>query len=277
MALGRCQGSEARVSVLAKATQILDLVTNGEQQSTLTEIAEQMRQPRSSVHRLLTELMTLGLITRRHNATYAAGPRLVHWGEVAAHSIDLVEVARSSMEWLRDRLGESVHLYVRERDYRICVAAVEGHYELRHFTEIGRPLPLRVGAAGKLLLAHADPATRAQEIARAATDPPSPRAPTARQLESQLEEIGRSGWSTSIGEREEGLAAAAVPILDASGRVVAALSVSGPSSRLAADRLLMLRPDIAEAANRISAELGRPVAREAEAAPPSNESRTSVG
>ena len=265
------------MSVLAKATQILDLVTSGEQQSTLTEIAEQLRQPRSSVHRLLTELMTLGLITRRHNATYAAGPRLVHWGEVAAHSIDLVEVAKPSMEWLRDRLGESVHLYVRERDYRICVAAMEGHYELRHFTEIGRPLPLRVGAAGKLLLAHADPATRAQEIARAATDPPSPRAPTARQLESQLEEIGRSGWSTSIGEREEGLAAAAAPILDASGRVVAALSVSGPSSRLAADRLLMLRPDIAEAAGRISAELGRPATRETEAGPTSDASRTPVG
>jgi DNA-binding IclR family transcriptional regulator len=134
-----------------------------------------------------------------------------------------------------------------------------------------------VGAAGKLLLAHADPAIRAQEIARAATDPPSPRAPSVRQLESQLEEIGRSGWSTSIGEREEGLAAAAVPIVDASGRVVAALSVSGPSSRLAGDRLLALRPDIIEAAGRISAELGRPAARETDMEPTSSSSRTSVG
>ena len=236
------------MSVLGKATQILDLVTSAERQSTLTEIAEQLGQPRSSVHRLLTELMTLGLLTRRTNATYAAGPRLVHWGEVAAHSIDLVEVARPRMEWLRDRLGESVHLYVRERESRICVAAVEGHYELRHFTEIGRPLPLRVGAAGKLLLAHADPVTRSHELARIATDPPSPRAPTARELEAQLEEIGRSGWATSIGEREEGLVAAAVPIKDGLDRVVAALSVSGPSARLAADKLVALRPDIVEAA-----------------------------
>lgn len=249
------------MSVLGKATQILDLVTIADRQSTLTEIAEQLGQPRSSVHRLLTELMTLGLLTRRANATYAAGPRLVHWGEVAAHSIDLVEVARPRMEWLRDRLGESVHLYVREREHRICVAAVEGHYELRHFTEIGRPLPLRVGAAGKLLLAHADPATRSQEIARIATDPPSPRAPTARELEAQLEEIGRSGWATSIGEREEGLVAAAVPIKDGLDRVVAALSVSGPSGRLAAEKLVALRPDIVEAAGQISEELGRSSAR----------------
>jgi IclR family KDG regulon transcriptional repressor len=245
------------VSVLGKATQILDVVTSADRQSTLTEIAEQLGQPRSSVHRLLTELMTLGLLTRRPNATYAAGPRLVHWGEVAAHSIDLVEVSRPRMEWLRDRLGESVHLYVREREHRICVAAVEGHYELRHFTEIGRPLPLRVGAAGKLLLAHADPSTRTQEIARIATDPPSPRAPTARELEAQLEEISRSDWATSIGEREEGLVAAAVPIKDGLGRVVAALSVSGPSARLAADKLVALRPDIVEAAGLISQELAR--------------------
>jgi DNA-binding IclR family transcriptional regulator len=249
------------VSVLGKATQILDLVTSAERQSTLTEIAEQLGQPRSSVHRLLTELMTLGLLTRRTNATYAAGPRLVHWGEVAAHSIDLVEVARPRMEWLRDRLGESVHLYVRERESRICIAAVEGHYELRHFTEIGRPLPLRLGAAGKLLLAHADPVTRSHELARIATDPPSPRAPTARDLEAQLEEIGRSGWATSIGEREEGLVAAAVPIKDGLDRVVAALSVSGPSARLAADQLVALRPDIVEAAGLISEELGRSSAR----------------
>ncbi len=244
------------MSVLRKATQILDVVTSADRQSTLTEIAEQLGQPRSSMHRLLTELMTLGLLTRRSNATYAAGPRLVQWGEVAAHSIDLVEVSRPRMEWLRDRLGESVHLYVREREHRICVAAVEGRYELRHFTEIGRPLPLRVGAAGKLLLAHADPSTRSQEIARIATDPPSPRAPTARELEAQLVEIGRTGWATSIGEREEGLAAAAVPIKDGLGEVVAALSVSGPSARLAADKLVALRPDIVEAAGLISQDLG---------------------
>ena len=245
------------MSVLGKATQILDLVTSAERQSTLTEIAEQLRQPRSSVHRLLTELMALGLLMRRSNATYAAGPRLVHWGEVAAHSIDLVEVARPRMEWLRDRLGESVHLYIREREHRICIAAVDGHYELRHFTEIGRPLPLHVGAAGKLLLAHADPTTRAQAIARTATDPPSPRAPTARELESQLQEIGRTAWATSDGEREEGLVAAAVPIKDALHRVVAALSVSGPSARLSAKKLLSLRPDIVQAAGMISEELSQ--------------------
>jgi DNA-binding IclR family transcriptional regulator len=247
----------AAMSVLAKTTQILDLVTSPGRQSTLTEIAEQLHQPRSSVHRLLTELMALGLIMRRSNATFAAGPRLVQWGEAAAHSIDLVEVARPHMEWLRDRLGESVHLYVREREHRICIAAVDGHYELRHFTEVGRPLPLRVGAAGKLLLANADPATRAQEIARSATDSPSPRAPTARELESQLEEIGRTGWATSDGEREEGLVAAAVPITDGLGRVAAALSVSGPSARLSSQKLLFLRPDVVEAARMISQELSR--------------------
>ena len=56
---------------------------------------------------------------------------------------------------LRDAVGESVHLYVRQRDARVCVAAVDGTYELRHFTEVGKPMPLSVGASGKLLLAFA--------------------------------------------------------------------------------------------------------------------------
>ena len=76
---------------------------------------------------------------------------------------------------LRDAEGESVHLYVRQRDRRVCVAAVEGNYELRHFTEVGKPLPLSAGASGKLLLAFADPATQALEL-RAWRGHPSPRA-----------------------------------------------------------------------------------------------------
>ena len=60
------------------------------------------------------------------------------------------------------------------------MSAVEGNYELRHFTEVGKPLPLSVGASGKLLLAFADPATQAQELRRVAREPLTPRAPDRR-------------------------------------------------------------------------------------------------
>lgn len=244
------------MSVLEKATLILDVVAESTDAATLTRIAQRLGQPRSSTHRLLSELVHLGLLLRVGATTYAPGPRLVRWGEAASGSSDIVRIAQPAMVRLRDAEGESVHLYVRQRGTRVCVAAIEGSYELRHFTEVGKPLPLSVGASGKLLLAFADPATRSHELRRTAAAPVTPRAPTLEALKVQLDDILETEWSMSFGEREEGLAAAAVPIRNHAGEVVAALSISGPTARLTADRLRSVRGGLTAAAAEISRGLG---------------------
>ncbi len=177
------------MSVLEKATQILDVVAETPDGATLTSIAQRLGQPRSSIHRLLSELVQLGLLFRVGPANYVPGTRLARWGEAAGGVTDIVRISKPTMVRLRDAVGESVHLYVRQRDRRVCVSAVEGNYELRHFTEVGKPLPLSVGASGKLLLAFADPATQAQELRRVAREPLTPRAPTVEELTAQLESI----------------------------------------------------------------------------------------
>ena len=244
------------MSVLEKSTQILDLVIASSEAATLTSIAQSLGQPRSSTHRLLSELVHLGLLFRVGTATYIPGPRLIRWGEAASGVTDVVRISQPAMVRLRDAVGESVHLYVRQRNTRVCVAAVDGSYELRHFTEVGKPLPLSVGASGKLLLAFADAATRAHELRRVAGTPASPRAPSAEDLTAQLDTIVASGWSMSFGEREEGLAAAAVPIRDHAGTVIGALSLSGPTTRLTVERLESLREELTEAADQVSRSLG---------------------
>ncbi len=249
------------MSVLERATRILDRVCDANGPVTLTEISRSLEEPRSSIHRLLTDLASLGLLTRMDGVTYLPGPHLAQWGEVAARSLDLAQVSRPILAQLRDRTGESVRLYVRDGDRRVCVATVEGTFELRHITPVGRRLPLRVGAAGKLILAHASPELQRQELALAVTDPISAGALASQALERQLAEIRRTDWSVSTAEREEGLAAAAVPVRDRAGRVVAALSISGPSSRLSAQKLESLRASVTEAARSLSELLGwRPLA-----------------
>jgi len=222
------------MSVLEKATQILDVVAESPEAATLTSIAQRLGRPRSSTHRLLSELVQLGLLLRVGPANYAPGPRLARWGEAAGGFSDIVRLSKSAMVRLRD----------------------EVNYELRHFTEVGKPLPLSVGASGKVLLAFADQATQAQELRRVAREPLTPRAPTADELVVQLEQIRLTGWSTSFGEREEGLAAAAVPIWNQAGAVNAALSISGPTARLTAERLEGLRKDLSAAAAGISRAQG---------------------
>ncbi|HET9877686.1 MAG TPA: IclR family transcriptional regulator [Candidatus Limnocylindria bacterium] len=244
------------MSVLEKATLILDLVAQSPDASTLTSIAQRLGQPRSSTHRLLSELVQLGLLFRVGTAQYVPGPRLARWGEVSNGLSDIVRISKPAMVRLRDEVGESVHLYVRQRDRRVCVSAVDGNYELRHFTEVGKPLPLSVGASGKMLLAFADATTLAQELRRVANEPLSPRAPSLEELTAQLEVIRETEWSMSFGEREEGLAAAAVPIRNQAGVVNAALSISGPTARLTAERLEAFHPQLSAAAHEVSASQG---------------------
>jgi DNA-binding IclR family transcriptional regulator len=161
------------------------------------------------------------------------------------------------MRHLRDRVGESVHLYIRDRDKRTCIAAVEARHELRPFIQLGRPLPLHAGAAGKLLLAFADEEVQRLELRRARTEAATfPNAPGPR-LQDQLEQVRTERWATSVGERENGVAAAASPIVDSRARVVAALCISGPTTRMTAERLVEMREPLEGAAAEISGLLRR--------------------
>jgi DNA-binding IclR family transcriptional regulator len=213
--------------------------------------------PKSSTHRLLNELAALGIVRRTDDGRYSLGPRLLYWGEAAADTFDLRQVADQPMRRLRDELDESVHLYIRDQDTRICIAAVEGRQMLRPFIQLGRPLPLHVGAAGKLLLAFAEPEIQDHELSRAREGGSgSPNAPGAR-LGRQLEQIRQERWATSVGEREEGVSAAATAILDARDRVVAALSVSAPTTRLGEGDLARLRQPLESCAEEIHTLLQR--------------------
>jgi DNA-binding IclR family transcriptional regulator len=213
--------------------------------------------PKSSTHRMLGELATLGIVRRTEDGRYSLGPRLLYWGEAAAETFDLRALAEPAMRSLRDQVGESVHLYVRDQAMRVCIAAVEARHELRPFIQLGRPLPLRAGAAGKLLLAFADEEVQRQEVRRARSDAASfPNAPGAR-LADELGRIRAERWATSVGERESGVAAAATPILDSRGRVAAALCVSGPTTRLVPGRLDEMRAPLERSAGEISDLLRR--------------------
>lgn len=245
------------MSVLEKASELIDCLGRAGEPVTLGYVRQSLDMPKSSTHRLLNELAALGIVRRTDDGRYSLGPRLLYWGEAAADTFDLRQVAEQPMRRLRDELDESVHLYIRDHDTRICIAAVEGRQVLRPFIQLGRPLPLRVGAAGKLLLAFADPEIQKLELGRARNEEPGmPNAPGA-ELGEQLEQIRADRWATSVGEREEGVSAAATAIPDARDRVVAALCISAPTTRLAEKQFAGLREPLESCASEIARLLKR--------------------
>lgn len=245
------------MSVLEKASDLIDCLGQAGEPVSLAYVRSALDMPKSSTHRMLNELAALGIVRRTEDGRYSLGPRLLYWGEAAAETFDLRAVAEPSMRRLRDELGESVHLYIRDQDTRICIAAVEARHELRPFIQLGRPLPLRAGAAGKLLLAFADDAVQRHELRRAKLDGEKlPNAPGAR-LADQLERIRAERWAMSVGEREDGVAAVATAVQDTRARVVAALCISGPTTRLTTARLAEMRKPLEDCAAEVSRLLHR--------------------
>jgi DNA-binding IclR family transcriptional regulator len=113
-------------------------------------------------------------------------------------------------------------------------------------------LPLSVGASSKVLLAFAESGIRGFIM----SDPAWPSQLDRIAFGKQLDEISAAGYATSFEEREPGAAAVSAPIFNRSGKLVAALSVSGPSNRLTPDRMHEHAPAIIEAAHRMGTILG---------------------
>jgi DNA-binding IclR family transcriptional regulator len=201
--------SVSGVGVLDKAFVVLDVIE--ERPRSLADLVAATGLSRATAHRLATALEAHGMVRRDDEGRFALGARLIALGRAAIESVPLAAAAADALEELRDATGESVQLYVREGDRRICVAALQSPHGLRTIVPLGASLPLDVGSAGRLLLSpNGNGSGNGNGALRGAADP---------------------GWVASVGEREAGVASVSAPVRDAAGRVVAAVSVSGPIER----------------------------------------------
>ena len=216
---------QSAVGVLDKAVAILVASTQG---ATLAELVERSAIPRATAHRLAQALEVHGLLMRDGEGRWRPGPRL---GELAAAAPDPVaRLAPSVLAGLRDLTGESAQLYRRRGRERICVAAAERTHGLRDTVPIGAALTMAAGSAAQVLLAWEPP----QEVLALL--------PRARFSGRTLAEVRKRGWAQTVGEREPGVASVSAPVRDDDGRVIAAVSVSGPIERLgrkAGERVLL--------------------------------------
>jgi len=212
----------------------------------LTEIAGQIGLHKSTVHRLMTTLEEKGFVARdAATEKYRLGLKVWELSTHLSKSDDPAVLLLPAMERLRDRLGETVSLYLRDGKDRLRIQAVQSNQAIRRVAQVGARLPLYVGASSKVLVAFASEEDR-QELLR---DPEWPEMPDPEGYLRMLEEIRERGYATSFEEREPGAAAVAVPIVNRRGEVAAALSVSGPISRIGEDTLHEFAPVLMEAAH----------------------------
>lgn len=205
------------VGVLDKAAAVLSALEGAP--LSLAGLVEATGLPRPTAHRLAVALEHHRLVARDLSGRFTLGPRL---RELAAAAGDdqLLIAASTVLVELRDATGESAQLYRRQGERRICVAAAERMTGLRDTVPVGSALTMHAGSAAQVLLAWED-ADRLHRGLAGATF-------TA----VNLAQVRRRGWAQSVGEREPGVASVSAPVRLPGGRVVAAVSVSGPIERL---------------------------------------------
>lgn len=227
------------IGVVDKSVAILASVA--EQPRALADLVEATALPRATAHRLAVALETHRLLARDADGRFVLGPRL---GELSAALPDpLVTAAGPVLAWVRDECGESAQLYRRDGAERVCVAAAERSHGLRTTVPIGSRLPLTAGSGAQVICAWSDRASLADVLA------------TAEFPERALADVRRRGWAQSVGQREAGVASVSAPVIDATGELLAALSISGPIERLGRSPGSRFAPVLVAGARRISAEL----------------------
>jgi DNA-binding IclR family transcriptional regulator len=197
------------VGVLDKAVLVLDAVQAGAH--SLAALTEATGLSRATAHRLAVALEVHRFLAREGDGRWQPGPRLAVGG-----ADTLLERAVPVLGRLRDLAGESAQLYRRQGEHRVCIAAADLGSGLRDTVPVGAALPMTAGSAAQVLLAF----TGAEAPASAAF------------TERTLTEVRRRGWAHSVGEREQGVASVSAPVFGSDGRLVAAVSVSGPLERL---------------------------------------------
>jgi DNA-binding IclR family transcriptional regulator len=230
------------VGVIDKAALVLAALESGP--ATLAGLVSSTGLARPTAHRLAVALEHHRLVARDVQGRFILGPRLAELSSAAGED-RLLATAGPVLARLRDITGESAQLYRRQGDVRVCVAAAERPAGLRDSIPIGSQLTMHAGSAAQILLAWEEPDRLRRGLDGAAFN------------SATLSSIRRRGWAQSVAEREAGVASVSAGVRAPSGKVVAAVSVSGPLERMTRQPGRMHAPAVLAAAERLTESLRR--------------------
>ncbi len=251
----------AAASQLDRALDILELLAGSPGPQGLADIAERVRGPKATVHRLLATLRARGYATQDpRTGRYGAGIRCFELGSLWARQLDLRAVAAPHAARLNERSGETVHLAVYDHGDVVYIDKIESRHPVVAKSYVGGRCPAACVATGRALLAY-QPREEIEDILGFPLPSCSPHSITRpAELAALLDQVRREGYAVNHGGYREGVGGVAAPVRDYTGRVVASVGLCMPEQRFGPDRFGALRDATVEAAIAISAALGGPAA-----------------
>jgi DNA-binding IclR family transcriptional regulator len=243
--------------VLLKGLMLLEAVAAAREDVGVTELARGTRNSKATVYRFLDTLVQAGYLEQDpHTSRYRLTQRLRQVALRTPAPPNIADAARPILRRLVEKTGETAYLAVLSGTECLFLDRVDSDHPLRVHTTSGSRFPLHVGAASKALLAfqsdHELLASALNHLHAVTSHTITSKAGLLRDLAA----IRERGYAISQSEWREGISAVAAPVRDMAGRVVAALAVSGPTSRLPVKQLTQIAPYVVRAGAALSAALG---------------------
>jgi len=245
-------------TTLERAIHLLDCFSKDEPYLGVRETARLTGLSSSSAGRILSSLRDLGVLVQDHETRkYALAGKVLAWAEVYSATLDVRKLALPYIHDLQRLTGETVSLYVLEGTKRVCVERLESDQNVRVVARIGRNIPLHAGSAGKLFLAYMSDDEREEILMNSDLEPMTPYTITnVEELSQQAVLIKNQGYAVSHREWTVDASGVSTPIFNQRGKMIAALTVSGPTQRFSQEKLDKFTKACVRTAMQISSLLG---------------------
>jgi DNA-binding IclR family transcriptional regulator len=252
------KSKSAPVGVIGKVLRILELLDQSPAGLQLKELAAKTGINKSTVHRFVSHLEAEAYLFRDVEGSYMLGPKLVRLGSGLSFQATLCNICRPTLEKLRKITDETVNLAVLDGSNILYLDVLESLHTFRLVSRVGMRRALYCTSLGKAVLANMDDERRKEEIfASIQFKPDTARTFTSiARLKRDLVQTREQGFSLDDEEAEVGARCIGAAIRGADGKVLGAISVSGPISRVSKERLPFFCAEICKAAREISWRLG---------------------
>ena len=245
------------VGVLSKVLRVLEVLDSAPSGLQLRQVAAQAGLNKSTAYRFLAHLESEAYLFRDENGAYIVGPKLARLGSGTAYHATLRSVSRPVMQRLWTITTETVNLGLRDGLHVLYLDVMESAHSFRLVSQVGMRRPLHSTALGKAMLAFEPEEDQQTTLSSLRLERFAPHTITSvARLKKDLARIKQQGFAVDDEEAGLGSRCVGAPILDQSGKVAAAISVSGPITRVNRDKLLAFAKAVRDGAQLISRKLG---------------------
>jgi len=245
------------VQSVKRAMLILEELATQKEGLGVTELAKRINLHKSIVHRMLNTLAEIGYVEQSLSSEkYRLGMKLLFLAGAILERMDIRHEAHDLLKELSEKVNETVHLVVPDGYKAIYIDKIDSNKTIRMVSQIGRVAPLHASAVGKAILAFSDDGFVKEVIERGLPRFSTNTITDPDQLMQHLKMIREQGYAIDDEENEEGIRCIGAPVFDYTGKVIGAISVSGPTVTVTREKIKEISKSVIDCAKKISHRMG---------------------